>query len=221
MFYRFFGVGQNEYFLTRMSDMKGKQMVGEVRSARGVDTIPLETIYLESRDLFIKGEITCEAADAFCEQFVYLLRKGKEPIRVWISSLGGSIPDGLRIYDIMTTVKDVPVYTIAYGSAYSMAGVIFIAGTKGCRLMLPHTRLMLHPASFSGSCGGSLRDMKAKSDMLQEYEDITNHIVSIHSGQSVEQIVKENTYDHYYTVDKAIEYGFCDRIVRYADLLEG
>ena len=46
-------------------------MVGEVRSARGVDTIPLETIYMENRDLFIKSEITCEVADAFCEQFVY------------------------------------------------------------------------------------------------------------------------------------------------------
>lgn len=196
-------------------------MFGEVRSVRGVDTIPLETIYLENRDLFIKGEITCEVADAFCEQFVYLLRKGNEPIRVWISSPGGSVPDGLRIYDMLISVKETPIYTIAYGPVYSMAGVLFVAGTKGCRLMLPHTRLMLHPASYSGGYGGSLKDMRAKSDMLQEYEDITNQILSVHSGQSVERIVQENSYDHFYTVDKAIEYGFCDRIVSIADLVEG
>lgn len=195
-------------------------MVGEVRSARGIDTIPLETIYMENRDLFIKGEITCEVADAFCEQFIYLLRKGKEVIRVWISSPGGSVPDGLRIYDMITSVKSTPIYTIAYGPAYSMAGVIFVAGTKGYRLMLPHTRLMLHPASYSGGCGGSLKDMRAKSDMLQEYEDITNQILSKHSGQSIEQIVQDNSYDHFYTVDKAIEHGFCDRIVSLADLIE-
>lgn len=196
-------------------------MLGEVRSSRGIDTIPLETIYMENRDLFIKGEITRECADSFCEQFVYLLRKGNEPIRVWISSDGGSVPDGLRIYDMMSSVKTTPIYTIAYGPVYSMAGVIFAAGTKGCRLMLPHTRLMLHPASYSGGYGGNLKDMKAKSDMLQEYEDITNRILATHSGQSVDKIVQDNNYDHFYTAEEAIRCGFSDRIVSIEDLVEG
>lgn len=196
-------------------------MVGEVKSARGIDLVPMETIYMENRDLFIKGEITREVADAFCEQFVYLVRKSEEPIRVWISSPGGSVPDGLRIYDMLTSVTNIPVYTIAYGPAYSMAGVLFVAGTHGCRLMLPHSRLMLHPASYSGGCGGSLKDMKAKSDMLQEYEDITNEILSKHSGESIESIIHNNSYDHYYTVNEAIRHGFCDRVASLEDLRGG
>ncbi len=196
-------------------------MVGEIKSARGIDLVPMETIYMENRDLFIKGEITCEAADAFCEQFIYLIRKSKAPIRVWISSPGGSVTDGLRIYDMLTSVKDIPIYTIAYGPAYSMAGILLVAGTPGCRLMLPHSRLMLHPASYSGGCGGSLRDMRAKSDMLQEYEDITNEILSRHSGESIEKIVRNNSYDHYYTVEEAIQHGFCDRVAIFEDLMGG
>lgn len=196
-------------------------MLGEVKSSRGIETIPLETIFMEQRDIFIKGEITSEMADSFCEQFVYLLRKSKEPIRIWISSPGGSVPDGLRIYDMIASVKDTHIYTIGYGPVYSMASVIFVAGTKGCRVMLPHSRLMLHPASYSGGYGGSLKDMKAKSDMLQEYENITNQIISAHSGQSVEQIVKDNDYDHFYTVENAIKCGYCDRIASIKDFMEG
>lgn len=195
-------------------------MLGERRSAKGVDLIPLETLFMEEgRDLFIKGEITMESADAFCEQFVYLLRKGKEPIRAWISSTGGSVPDGLRIYDMISSVNDIPIYTIAYGPAYSMAGVLLASGTKGYRLMFPHTRLMLHPASYAGGYGGNLKDMQAKSEMLREYEDITNQILSNHSGRTVEQIVAENAFNHFYTAKQAIEYGFCDREVVLEDLI--
>lgn len=196
-------------------------MLVEVKSARGIDTIPLESVYIENRDLFIKGEITDELADAFCEQFIYLVRKKKNPIRIWISSQGGSVPAGLRIYDIINTVKSIPIYTIAYGAVYSMAGVLFISGTKGCRLMLPHSRLMLHPASYAGTSGGSLRDMRAKSEMLQEYEDITNKILSKHSGQKIEKIINDNSYDHFYSAEDAIKNGFCDRILTLEDYLEG
>lgn len=195
-------------------------MLGERKSARGIDTIPLETIFMEEgRDLFIKGEITTESADAFCEQFIYLLRKSNEPIRVWISSPGGSVPDGLRIYDMISSVHDIPIHTIAYGPAYSMAGVLLASGTKGYRIMFPHTRLMLHPASYTGGYGGNLKDMQAKSEMLREYEDITNQILSRHSGRPIEQIVSENSFDHFYTAKQAIECGFCDREAVLEDLI--
>ena len=115
----------------------------------------------------------------------------------------------------------IPIFTIAYGAVYSMAGVLFVSGTKGCRLMLPHSRLMLHPASYTGTSGGSLRDMRAKSEMLQEYEDITNKILSKHSGQKIEKIIKDNSYDHIYSVEDAIKNGFCDRILTLEDYLEG
>lgn len=194
-------------------------MLGQIKTARGIDTMPLETIFLEEgRDLFINGEITSSVANEFCEQFVYLLRKKNEPIRVWISSCGGSVEAGLRIYDMITVTK-VPVYTIAYGPAYSMAGVLLASGTDGCRLMLPHSKMMLHPVRFEGELDGGVKDLQAKSDILQEYEYITNSILANHSGRTLEQIVCENSKDHYYSVREAIAYGYVDREVTIDDLL--
>lgn len=196
-------------------------MVVKEKSARGIDTIPLSSVFIENRDIFLKGEISTEVADEFCEQFIYLLRRGNDPIRVWISSYGGSVIDGLRIYDLISSVKNIKVYTIAYGAAYSMAGVLLAAGTKGCRLMLPHTRLMLHPATFVGGCSGKLSDIRAKSNMLEEYEEIINQILSKHSGLSVKKIIEDNSYDHFYTAEEAIKNGYCDRIACIDDLVKG
>ena len=195
-------------------------MLVETRNSGGTSTTPLETKYFGQRDLFIRGEITEKSTDDFCEEFVYLVRQSKEPIRIWISSPGGSLPAGLRIVDLIQSAKDsnISIITLAYGPVYSMAAIVFSSGTQ--RLMLPHCKLMLHPAAYSDGYGGSLKDMTAKAEMLKEYEDTSNRILSQNTGKTVEEIVENNGYDHFYSAEEAIIYGLCDRIANISDFVK-
>lgn len=178
-------------------------MLVEVRSARGVDTIPVETVHLRNRDLFLEKEINSDMALDFSKQFLYLLREDRtKPIQIWINSPGGSIIEGLFLYDLITGVKDTPIYTIAAGKCYSMGGVLFAAGQKGRRLMLPHSEIMLHEAYISGRVGGSGSTMRSMSESLLESERKIHEILMVHTGRTLEEIKKETSYDHYFSYEE-------------------
>lgn len=197
-------------------------MLVEVKSSRGIDTVPLETVHLRNRDLFLENEINAKVAMDFSKAFLYLLRENKaEPIRIWINSPGGSIIDGLFILDLIEGVKGTPIYTIAAGKAYSMAGVLFAAGQKGRRFMLPNSQIMLHEAYIAGCVGGSGSTMKSISESLLESQDKINRILMKHTGRSLEEIRRETSYDHHFNYEEAYRFGLCDRMVTLDEILGG
>lgn len=193
----------------------------EVKSARGIDVIPVETVHLSNRDIFLEQEINTETALDFQKQFLYLLREDRsKPIRIWINSPGGSVVDGLLIYDMITGVKNTPIYTIANGKCYSMAGVLFAAGHKGKRLMLPNSEIMLHEPFLSGNLSGTGSDMKSITLSLLKREKRIHEILMSHTGKNMDEIKREMAYDHYFDIGEAIAFGLCDRSVNMEDLLK-
>lgn len=197
-------------------------MLVEIKSARGIYSIPVETIHLRNRDLFLENEINAERAMDFSKQFLYLLREDKDkPIRIWINSPGGTIIDGLYLYDLITGVKDTPIYTIAAGKCYSMGGILFAAGQKGRRFMLPHSEIMLHEAYISGQIAGNGSSMKSISESLLATELKIYEILMIHTGRSIDEIKNEISYDHYFNYDEAYRFGLCDKKVSIDEILRG
>ena len=115
---------------------------------------------LEDRIIFLSGPITTDTANLVIAQLIYL--EAKDPtkdISLYINSPGGSVTDGLAIYDTMNYIK-CDVNTICIGSAMSMGALLLSAGTKGKRFALPNAEIMIHQVLISGGLGGSATDVQ-------------------------------------------------------------
>lgn len=189
----------------------------QVKSAKGTELFPIESILLDQRKIFLEGEITDEKMLEFSQQLMYLLEKNSDlPVRVFIDSPGGSVSAGLCITDMLLGV-DTVIETISLGNCCSMAAVIFACGTK--RTMLEHTKLMLHPASYNGSIGGNLTEMMQRSQMLENYERATEQILADRTGHTIKEIEEASSYEHWFSADEAIQFGLADQKVKFKELV--
>lgn len=194
-------------------------MYTEVRTSGGITLVPMETRHLSKRRIYLRGRIDMESACTFLDQFLLLQDEDPtEPIDIFISSNGGEIQAGLMIYDLMRTTQ-VPIRTWCMGTAYSMAAVLFAAGTQG-RFMLPHSKLMLHEPLIDRGIGGNVTSFRAVSEELISVRDMLNGILSELTGKTPQEIEKASSYDHYFTAQESIDFGLADRIVG-ADALTG
>ena len=194
-------------------------MYTEVRTSGGITLVPMETRHLSKRRIYLRGRIDMESACAFLDRFLLLQDEDPtEPIDIFISSSGGEIQAGLMIYDLMRT-SQVPIRTWCMGTAYSMAAVLFAAGTQG-RFMLPHSKLMLHEPLIDRGIGGNVTSFRAVSEELISVRDMLNGILSELTGKTPQEIEKASSYDHYFTAQESIDFGLADRIVG-ADALTG
>lgn len=195
-------------------------MYTEVRTSGGINLIPMETRHLSKRRIHLRGKIDQESACAFADQFLLLQDEDPEaPIHILISSSGGEIQAGLMIYDLIRTAK-VPVRTYCMGTAYSMAAVLFAAGTDG-RFMLPHSKLMLHEPLIDHGFGGNVSSFRAVSEELVIVRDMLNAILAELTGKTAAEVEQASSYDHYFTATESIEFGLADRIIGAADLNGG
>lgn len=197
-------------------------MLVETKSARGIDTVPIETKLFANRNIYITGEINTSLITDVSKQILYLLESdAKKSIKIWINSEGGSIQDGLYLYDMLCGIKNTPIYMIATGKCYSMAALLFLAGQKGRRLIFENTELMLHEPLIDSRIGGSSSKIKSVSDSLLEAKKRINIIISKHTGMSLKAVEKETSYDHFYNSKEALEKGLADKIVDYAEIIGG
>lgn len=194
-------------------------MVTQVKTAGGLHLVPLDTIHLGKRRVFIQGQITMESACAFADQVMLLCDQSHEPIDVFINSPGGEVKAGLMMYDIIQS-SPVPVRLYCRGMAYSMAALLFASGQHG-RYLLPNSELMLHEPLLSNGVQGSASSIRSISEGIMAVRAKLNGILAKHTGKELGQIEEATSYDHFFTAQESVEFGLADGIVSFSEMMGG
>jgi ATP-dependent Clp protease protease subunit len=164
------------------------------------------------RILFLGSEVTDAVANALVAQMLYLdSEDNSKPIYLYINSPGGSVTAGLAIYDTMQYVKS-DVVTICVGLAASMGAFLLAAGSKGKRLALPHSRIMIHQP-LGGTSQRQASDIEIEAKEILRIKDMLNHSMADMTGQSFEKIEKDTDRDYFLSAAEAKEYGLIDRVI--------
>ena len=162
------------------------------------------------RIIFLGSEINDDVANIVSAQLLWLEQQGDKDITLQISSPGGSVYAGYSILDTMQFVKP-DVSTVCMGMVASMASVIASSGTKGKRLILPHSRFLVHQPM--GGAKGQCSDIQIEAQEIQKLKVEIQDILAANSGQDYETIERLCDRDTILTAKEAVEYGFVDSIV--------
>jgi ATP-dependent Clp protease, protease subunit len=175
---------------------------------------PTADIYqrlLKERIVFIGTAIDQHVANLVCAQLILLEAEDHErDISVYINSPGGSVTDGLAIYDTMQYVR-CDVSTICVGLAASMGQFLLCAGAPGKRFALPHSRVLMHQPS--GAMQGQAADIAIQAEQIIYLKRMMAERIAFHTGQPVERIETDSDRDRWFTAEEALEYGFIDRVI--------
>ena len=163
------------------------------------------------RIIFLGTEVNDYTANVIQAQLLYLdsADPGKD-VSIYINSPGGSVYAGLGIYDTMQYIQS-DVSTICTGMAASMAAVLLVAGAKGKRLALPHSRVMIHQPM--GGIQGQASDIEITAREILKLKDELYRIISEHSGQPFDKVAKDSDRDYWMTAKEALDYGMIDKIL--------
>ena len=166
---------------------------------------------LRDRIIFIGTPIDDYVANSIVAQLLFLqMEDPKKDVHVYINSPGGSVSDGMAIYDTLNFMQcDIVTYCI--GTAASMAAVLLAAGTKGKRFALPNSRVMIHQPS--GGIQGQASDILITAKEILRWRKVLNEVLSAQSGQPIDKIEKDTDRDYYMTAHEAKEYGLIDEVV--------
>lgn len=181
------------------------------QNGRGERSYDIFSRLLNDRIIFLSDEVNDLTSSLIVAQMLYLESVDPDKdISFYINSPGGSVTAGMAIYDTMQFVK-CDVTTICIGMAASMGAFLLAAGTKGKRLALPHSEIMIHQPS--GGAQGQCSDIKIRADLLLRTRDTLNRILADRTGKPVEVIERDTERDNFMTADQALEYGLIDRII--------
>lgn len=163
------------------------------------------------RIIFLGTDVNDYTANVIQAQLLYLDSSdpGKD-ISIYINSPGGSVYAGLGIYDTMQFVSS-QVSTICTGMAASMAAVLLVAGEKGKRYALPHSRVMIHQPM--GGAQGQASDIEITAREIKKLKSELYHIIATHSGQPFEKVEKDSDRDYWMTAEEAQTYGMIDHVL--------
>lgn len=163
------------------------------------------------RIIFLGTDINDYTANVLQAQMLYLDSVDPEKdINIYINSPGGSVSAGLAIYDTMQHINS-DVQTICTGMAASMAAVLLVAGEKGKRMALPHSRVMIHQPM--GGAQGQASDIEITAKEIQKLKKELYTIIADHSGQDFEKVWKDSDRDYWMTAQEAKEYGMIDNVL--------
>jgi len=164
------------------------------------------------RILFLGSEVNDGIANSLVAQMLYLdSEDSSKPIYLYINSPGGSVTAGLAIYDTIQYVKS-EVVTICVGLAASMGAFLLAAGTKGKRVALPHSRIMIHQP-LGGTSRRQARDIEIEAREILRMKEMLNRSLADMSGQSFEKIEKDTDRDYFLSAEEAKEYGMIDEVL--------
>ena len=170
------------------------------------------------RILFLGSEVNDGIANSLVAQMLYLdSEDSSKPIYLYINSPGGSVTAGLAIYDTIQYVKS-EVVTICVGLAASMGAFLLAAGTKGKRVALPHSRIMIHQP-LGGTSRRQASDIEIEAREILRMKEMLNRSLADMSGQSFEKIEKDTDRDYFLSAEEAKEYGLIDRVISHPCLL--
>jgi ATP-dependent Clp protease protease subunit len=173
----------------------------------------IEHSLLKARKIFLWSAVDDDSAKAVVTRLLSLDAQDPETeIVLYINSPGGSVSDGLAIYDAMQAISS-PVSTVCIGMAASMGAVLLAGGTAGRRFTWPHARVMIHQPLIMGTIQGRATDLDIHArEMLRTREEI-NRLLSMHTGQDIEKIAKDTDRDYYMSPEEAKAYGLIDDVV--------
>ena len=181
------------------------------QTGRGERSYDIFSRLLNDRIIFLSDEVNDTTASLVVAQMLFL--EAQDPtkdISFYINSPGGSVTAGMAIYDTMQYIK-CDVSTICIGMAASMGAFLLAAGTKGKRIALPHSEIMIHQPL--GGAQGQASDIKIRAELILRTRDMLNKILSEKTGQPIERIEKDTDRDNFMTAEQALEYGIIDRII--------
>ena len=178
---------------------------------RGERSYDIFSRLLNDRIIMLCDEVNDTTASLVVAQLLYL--EGQDPdkdISLYINSPGGSVTAGLAIYDTIKYIK-CDVSTICMGMAASMGAFLLSAGTKGKRLALPNSTIMIHQPS--GGAQGQATDMRIHTEWILDTKKRLNQMLSEATGQPLEVIERDTERDNFMTAQQALEYGLVDKII--------
>lgn len=182
-------------------------------TAMGAFRSSLEDEAFARREIELEGTIDrAKAMDTIRAMRFRAEENSEKPITLLISSEGGSVVDGLAIYDTMKALP-CPVRTICVGEASSMAAVILAGGSKGNRFILPNAQVMIHDPILTG-CGGPALTVDAISQRLMRTRKLVAEIMAECTGKSVEEILEKTARDTFFTANEAVEFGLVDSVIK-------
>jgi ATP-dependent Clp protease protease subunit len=169
---------------------------------------------LKERIIFLGSTVDQAMANSICAQLILLEAEDHErDISIYINSPGGSVTDGLAIYDTMQYVR-CDVATICLGLAASMGQFLLCAGAHGKRFALPHSRILMHQPS--GSMQGQAADIAIQAEQIVYLKRMMAERISFHTGQPIERIEADSDRDRWFTAEEGKDYGFIDRVIEHS-----
>jgi ATP-dependent Clp protease protease subunit len=184
------------------------------QTGRGERVYDVYSRLLKERIIFLGSAIDAEVANVVVAQLVLLESQAAErPIQIYINSPGGSVDAGLAIYDTMQFISS-PVSTICVGLAASIGALLLMAGARGQRLALPHSRIMIHqPLLYGGGISGQVSDIEIEAKELVRTKKTLMAIMARHTGNPPAQVEKDADRNYWMTAEDAKAYGIVDRVV--------
>lgn len=182
------------------------------QTSRGERSYDIYSRLLKDRIIFLGEEVSDVSASVIVAQLLFLESEdpGKD-ISMYINSPGGSVTAGMAIYDTMNYIK-CDVSTICIGMAASMGAFLLAGGTKGKRMALPNSEIMIHQPS--GGARGQATEIKIVAENILKTRQKLNQILAENTGKSIEQIAVDTERDNFMSAQEAQEYGLIDSIIK-------
>lgn len=169
---------------------------------------------LKDRIIFLGTPVADHVANSIIAQLLFLESDDPEKeVQIYINSPGGSVTAGLAIYDTMQHIR-CPISTICVGQAASMGAVLLCAGTKGRRLALPNSRILIHQPMIMGGISGQATDIDIQAREILKMRQKLSEILVEQTGQASEKIERDTDRDYFMSAQEAKEYGIIDEVLQ-------
>jgi ATP-dependent Clp protease, protease subunit len=181
------------------------------QTSRGERSFDIYSRLLKERIVFLGTPIDDAVGNLIMAQLLHLESEDPDKdVNLYINSPGGDITSLFAIYDTMQYIKP-DVSTICMGQAASAAAVLVLAGTKGKRFALPHSRILLHQPH--GGAQGQAVDIEIQAKEITRYRKLLEELIAEHTGQPLEKVSKDTDRDYILTADEAVDYGVVDEVI--------
>ncbi len=181
------------------------------QSGRGERAFDIYSRLLRERIVFLGSQVDSDLANLIVAQLLFLEAEDAEKdIYIYINSPGGSVMAGMGIFDTMTHIRP-DICTICLGLAASMGAFLLSAGTKGKRMSLPHSRIMIHQPL--GGAQGQAADIEIQAREILFHKQNLNRWLADHTGQPLEKIERDTERDFFMSAAEAVDYGLIDQVI--------
>ena len=207
--HQFFNVTQSKFF----NNIRKNALPTVIeQSGRGERAFDIYSRLLRERIIFLGTEVNDQVSDSLVAQLLFL--EAEDPnkdIQIYINSPGGSVTAGLAIYDTMQQINP-DIVTICFGVAASMGAFLLSGGTKGKRLALPNSRIMIHQPL--GGAQGQAVEIEIQAKEILFLKETLNKLLSEHTGQPLQKIVEDTERDYFLSPGEAVNYGLIDKVIK-------